>query len=415
MSIDTTITTAIDTINTLNNTQENSTMNESTTAIVPTTFNSIINNKENNTMENTAIVTTATPIVYATKAPTTEPIRDKQAFVRIPGWREMGKTVDHEPTTEEMYKLAGLDWTVSKKKVGFFDDNGFFHDTENFGLVRNEDNTFYGFCKNKYNIFQNAEAFGWCEPLVDSGLFKWETAGSFRKGQTCWCLLNSGEYNVATNDSIRNYLLVAWSHDGKRGIVIQPTSIRVICENTLNAALTNKEERDNRIHIPHFVTMRPKLEEVRAMYEGAVACFEIQKAKYEKMINTVLSESQKISFIDSVCNIVYEDTSLINGMKMLSAKAKKHVESVREGFKTNLREMMDYRASGQTQLGIQNTLYGAFNAASEMIEHHMTQRGTKDGYSVLFGDRGKQIRMVEELANNYATGIDKFVPVSAIA
>lgn len=414
MSIDTTITTTLETINTLSNTQENNNMTDTTTTAIVPTFDATI--KENNTMENTAIITT-TPIITATKAPTTEPIRDKQAFVRIPGWHEMGTTIkDHEPTTEEFYKMAGLDWTVGKKPAGFFDDNGFFHEIEDtYGLVRNEDNQFFGFCKKKYNIFQNAEAFEWCEPLIDSGLFKWETAGSFRNGQTCWCLLNSGEYNIVATDKIRNYLLVAWAHDGKRGIVIQPTSIRVICQNTLNAALTNKEERDNRIHIPHFVTMRPRLEEVRMMYEGACAAFELQKAKYEKMINTVLSESQKNAFIDSVCNIVYDDMSLINGTKALSEKARKHVDSVRDTFKSNLREMIDYRASGQTEYGIKNTLYGAFNASSEYIEHYMTQRGQKDGYSVLFGDRGKQIRQVEELANNYATGIDKFQPVGMIA
>ena len=403
MSIDTPITTAIETANTINTNKENTTM---TTSLVPTSTALTTNNnyKENNTMETETII--ATPIT-ATPAPI---IKDKQAFVRIPGWHEMGKTItDHEPTTEEMYKLAGLNWTVGKKQAGFFDDNGFFHEVKDtYSLVRNEDNQFYGFCKDKYQIFQNHEAFGWCEPLVDSGLFKWETAGSFRNGQTCWCLLNSGEYNLVATDKIRNYLLVAWAHDGKRGIVIQPTSIRVICQNTLTAALTNKEERDNRVHIPHFVTMRPKLEEVRMMYEGACIAFEIQKAKYEKMINTVLSESQKLAFIDSVCNIVYDDMSLVNGTKALSEKARKHVESVRDSFKTNLREMMDYRASGQTQFGIKNTLYGAFNASSEFIEHYMTQRGTKDGYSVLFGDRGKQIRQVEELANNWATGIDKF-------
>jgi hypothetical protein len=43
----------------------------------------------------------------------------------------------------------------------------------------------------------------------------------------------------------------------------------------------------------------------------------------------------------------------------------------------------------------------------------MTQKGAKDGYSVLFGDRGKQIKQVEELANTWATGIDKFIPISA--
>ena len=387
------------------------------------TLTSISNEKENTTMNNnlvptnTTVITTSTPIITATPAPETETIRDKQAFVRIPGWHEMGTTIkDHEPTTEEFYKMAGLDWTVGKKPAGFFDDNGFFHEIEDtYGLVRNEDNQFFGFCKKKYQIFQNHEAFGWCEPLIDSGLFKWETAGSFRNGQTCWCLLNSGEYNMVATDKIRNYLLVAWAHDGKRGIVIQPTSIRVICQNTLTAALTNKEERDNRIHIPHFVTMRPKLEEVRMMYEGACVAFELQKAKYEKMINTVLSESQKNAFIDSVCNIVYDDMSLVNGTKMLSERGRKHIETVRDTFKSNLREMMDYRASGQTEYGIKNTLYGAFNASSEYIEHYMMQKGQKDGYSVLFGDRGKQIREVEELANNWATGIDKFQPVGMIA
>lgn len=401
MSIDTTITTAIETINTIdtNTNKENTTMNNN---LVPT---------------NTAVITTSTPIITATPASEAETIRDKQAFVRIPGWHEMGTTIkDHEPTTEEFYKMAGLDWTVGKKQAGFFDDGGFFHEIKDtYGLVRNEDNTFYGFCKDKYQIFQNAEAFGWCEPLVDSGLFKWEMAGSFRNGQTCWCLLNSGEYNLVATDKIRNYLLVAWAHDGKRGIVIQPTSIRVICQNTLTAALTNKEEKDNRVHIPHFVTMRPRLEEVRAMYEGACVAFEIQKAKYEKMINTVLSESQKIAFIDSVCNIVYDDMSLVNGTKMLSERGRKHIETVRDTFKANLREMMDYRASGQTEYGIKDTLYGAFNASSEYIEHYMMQKGQKDGYSVLFGDRGKQIRQVEELANTWATGIDKFQPVAAIA
>jgi hypothetical protein len=143
--------------------------------------------------------------------------------------------------------------------------------------------------------------------------------------------------------------------------------------------------------------------------------FEIQQKKYEKMINTVLSESQKNDFINEVCNIMYADMSLQNGVKKLSEKARKHVESVREKFKINLRDMIAEKASGQTELGIQNTLYGAFNATSEYIEHYMTQRGQKDGYSVLFGDRGKQIREVEELANNWATGIDKFVPVLATA
>ena len=334
-------------------------------------------------------------------------------FVRIPAWHEEGNVIQFDPNTYEAQEVAGLNWSVEKKKMGFFDNFGVYHETEDtFGLVRDKDNAFYGVVKNKYQIFQNKEAFQWCQPLVESGLFKWESAGALRDGRNCWILLNSGERNIIEGDTLKNYLLMNWSHDGQRSIVIQPTSIRVVCENTLNAALNNEEEKANRVHVAHFITMRPKLEEIRALYENAEAMFEIQQKKYEKMINTVLSETQKNDFVNAVCNIMYEDASLINGTKMLSEKARKHVESVRDNFKTNLRLMMDEKASGQKQLGIQNTLYGAFNAASEYIEHYMTQRGTKDGYSILFGDRGKQIKAVEELATDWSTGIDKFVPVA---
>jgi phage/plasmid-like protein (TIGR03299 family) len=336
-------------------------------------------------------------------------------YVRIPAWHQEGTTIQFDPNTYEAQIIAGLNWTVEKKRLGFTDNFGVFHETDSYGLVRDKDSAFYGICKDKYQIFNNSEAFNWCQPLVESGLFKWESAGALRDGRNCWILLNSGEREIIKGDKLKNYLLMNWSHDGQRSIVIQPTSIRVVCENTLSAALSNKEEAKNRVRIAHFITMKPKLEEVRAMYENAEAMFEIQQKKYEKMINTVLSESQKNDFINEVCNIMYADMSLQNGVKQLSEKARKHVESVREKFKVNLRDMIAEKASGQTELGIQNTLYGAFNATSEYIEHYMTQRGQKDGYSVLFGDRGKQIREVEDLCNSWATGLDKFVPVLATA
>lgn len=334
------------------------------------------------------------------------------AFVRIPAWHELGNVIQYDPNTMEFQEVAGLNWTVSKKRIGFFDDFGNYHETDSYGLVRDKDSAFYGICKDKYQIFQNREAFEWCQPLVESGLFKWEAAGALKDGRNCWCLLNSGEREIIKGDKLKNYLLINWSHDGLRSVIIQPTSIRVVCQNTLNAALNDKEEKKNQVKVPHFLTMKPKLEEVRAMYENASAMFEIQQAKYEKMINTVLSETQKNEFVEEVCKIMYTDTSLINGTKQLSEKTRKHVESVRNSFKTNLRLMMNGKASGQTELGLTNTLYGAFNATSEYIEHYMTQRGTKDGYSVLFGDRGKQIKQVEELAEAWSTGLDKFVPVA---
>ena len=115
------------------------------------------------------------------------------AFVRIPAWHELGNVIQYDPNTMEFQEVAGLDWTVSKKRIGFHDDWGQFHETDCYGLVRDKDNAFYGVCKDKYQIFQNREAFEWAQPLVESGLFKWESAGALKDGRNCWALLNSGD------------------------------------------------------------------------------------------------------------------------------------------------------------------------------------------------------------------------------
>ena len=158
-------------------------------------------------------------------------------FVRLPAWHELGNVIQYDPNTYEAYEVAGLNWTVSKQRLGFRDNFGNYHETDSYGLVRDKDNAFYGVCKDKYQIFQNKEAFDWARPLVESELFKWESAGALKDGRNCWILLNSGEREIIKGDALRNYLLMAWSHDGQRSITIQPTSIRVVCENTLNAAL----------------------------------------------------------------------------------------------------------------------------------------------------------------------------------
>ena len=389
-------------------------MSIDTTTIIDTTVATINNTiiKEENTMNlpttiNTAIVATNNEVLNAEIVDETAPIN----YDRIPSWSQNGYRIAYDANTNVPVVDNKFNWIVEKKPL-LFDEMGDLYNSGLYGIVRNDTHQCFGTCKDKYQLFQNVEAFNWCLPLVESGLFKWDSAGMFRGGRVNWILLDAGDREIIPNDKLRHFLLFTWSHDGKRSISIIPTSIRIACMNTLNRALRDKEAQKAKTKIPHFITMRPKLEMVRVMYEASRELFDAQSNVYRKMLNTRLSNSEEEAFIQSVMNIMYPTKA---DKEKQSVKAVKHMDSVREKFYDSLTSMIHGGASKQKELGIENTLYGAFNATTEFIEHYMTQRGEKDGYSVLFGDRGEQIGQIQDLAEMMATGIDKFTPAFSVA
>lgn len=315
-------------------------------------------------------------------------------FVRKPAWHELGIVLQDDPNTDSAFQASGLDWTVRKELLKY-QYNGELIDSKAFGVIRETDGQFLGVCKDRYQIFQNKEAFEWCRPLVESGLYKWEAAGSLKQGQTCWALLNSGGREIIKGDTLKSYLLFTWSHDGSKSVCIQPTSIRVVCNNTLTAALRENTKRDK---VRHTLSMQPKLEDVRRYYEEAQEAFEIQDQEFKLMLNTELTQDLKQEYVNGVMNIMYNDTD----------PSSKRSRSIRSNTETGLLRLIDGEASSHKELGIQNTLYGAFQATSEFMEHYASQKGDKDGYSVLFGNRGLQIDGARNLALRLADGKTPF-------
>lgn len=308
-----------------------------------------------------------------------------------PSWHKLENLLDHYPTTEEAFLASGLDWTV-RKEVLYYNHNGELKTSPHFGVVRESDGNYLGVCKDRYTLFQNKEAFEWCRPLVESGLYKWESAGSLKQGQTCWGLLTVGEREIIKGDKLKNYLLITWSHDGSKSVMVRPTSIRVVCNNTLTAAKNESGKRDK---VRHTQTMQIKLDDVRRFYEEGEEFFAQQESDFQRLLNTEIDTAMLDAYMYGVKGILQMEDG-------------KH--SRWNNTEKKLREMIASGASQQKELGIENTLYGAFNATSEFLEHYAPTRGDNEGYSVLFGNRGKQIEQCYDLALEMADGSTKFVP-----
>ena len=308
-------------------------------------------------------------------------------FVKEEAWHKLGVVVEEAPTTEEAYELSGLNWNVELLPT-FCHIGNTAVETGNFAIVRDKDNSIFGVVGDRYVPFQNKEAFNWCKPLVDSDLFTMETAGSLKGGRVCWALLKQGVAEVVKGDTLKSYLLMTWSHDGSKSVQVTPTTIRVVCNNTLQMALKGSSEISK---VRHTASMIPRLEEVRKLHEMNAQAFKAQQDAFNILLDKHIETPEE--YIDRVMREVF---GMSDNMKDGRGKT----------IAVNTKEtLLDYavNGSGIREQGIGNTLYGAFNGVSEAIEHTLGGNRVKDrGHNVLFGNGKVNIQKAFDIAMDMA-------------
>ncbi len=150
-------------------------------------------------------------------------------------WHRDGKRVPTEVGSDEVDGHAGLDWQVLLKTVQVAGGGaipGFR------AVVRSSDKRTLGIVSDLYQPIQHKTMRQVCDTIIgESGAF-YHTAGSLNGGEDVWYLLKLPTSLKLGNDITEDYLLATTNHIGKRKFRVLPTKIRVVCQNTLNMALT---------------------------------------------------------------------------------------------------------------------------------------------------------------------------------
>lgn len=155
-------------------------------------------------------------------------------YTREKPWHGLGTMVQEAPTSADALELAGLDWNVVQKEIQTTDGsviNGFKAN------VRDRDEKVLGVVSDRYKVVQNREAFAFTDELLGEGV-TYETAGSLQEGRRTWVLAKLPQRYIISGDEITPYLVFMNSHDGTGAIKAAMTPIRVVCNNTLNLALS---------------------------------------------------------------------------------------------------------------------------------------------------------------------------------
>ncbi len=189
--------------------------------------------------------------------------QDGLVLHRERAWHGLGVVVQDAPTPREALKLARLDWRVDRWPLTAFGPGGERVEVEHVAMVRADTQKVFGVAGNGYQPIQNAALADFAEALADEGdTVRLESAGSIRGGAKVWMLLKGESFSVRS-DELHPYILLANGHDGATAMQAIPTTIRVVCSNTLHMALA--AGRSGWFTIRHTGDVQAKVAEARAV------------------------------------------------------------------------------------------------------------------------------------------------------
>lgn len=273
-------------------------------------------------------------------------------YVREKPWHGLGVEVTEAPTSADALRFAGLDWNVRQEPV-FNAHCGVVPGYK--ANVRDSDGSVLGIVGERYKVVQNADAFRFTDDLI-GGDVRYETAGSLRGGRQIWLLARMQERKVA-GDEVTPYLCFTNTHDGSSGLKVCMTPIRVVCNNTLNLALSSAKRIWS---MRHTESIHGRLDEARDCLFLAGEYMDNLAQYADAAARTRLRDSDIQAMLDELFPIT-EDSS---------DREKATAEKCRDQF------LVCYFAPDLFKF--RGTAWGAINAASDMATHSAPLRNTKN-------------------------------------
>lgn len=224
--------------------------------------------------------------------------QDTMAYVGESPWHGLGRQVPRGTSSAEFIKAAGLDWEVEcvpapgAKELRKASDGS---RRWNRYVIRRPpiadgetESVAFAIVSSRYRPLQNRDAFAFFDPLL-RGWADLEAAGALHDGEVVWVQVRVRDnIEIQPGDSIERFLLLRNRHDGKGGISVRFTPVRVVCQNTLRQAELGIEAFAT---VRHSKNMEERLAEVRsdALREIVRTHSERIRAEFAAMIGCALS------------------------------------------------------------------------------------------------------------------------------
>jgi phage/plasmid-like protein (TIGR03299 family) len=304
-------------------------------------------------------------------------------------WHGLGQIVDKAMTSEEAIKLANLDYEVEKGNVTFLNKEGQSNPIEGYyATYRDDTQDYLGMVKSRYEIVQNKDAFGFFDAIVDSGEAIFQTAGALGSGERIFLCAKLPDDFMVGSEKIEKYIMLTNSHDGTSSIIAGLTNIRIVCNNTLQAALKGLE---NKVSINHVGGAKDKLKEASRVMGIASKYSQEVASIFNRMVDKKMTEGSYRRFFEEVLKPDYLKVGNPDEQKEASTRLKNMVEATTQFAMTH---------PTQTTSETSGTLWGAYNAVSGYFNYIKPYNNAEDKFtSQLFGSGNQKMLKAFNISN----------------
>ena len=279
-----------------------------------------------------------------------------------PAWHNLGTVFDinADINTSKMLEMAHLDnWDVRLEEITYPD--GYTKTKSAYSVVRthpfNNNPDVLSVVGEKYKVVQNEELFAFGDNLTDNGA-QWESAGSIKDGKIVFgSLVVPREFILDPSgiaDKTITYLLVHTSHDGSTALQANITPVRVVCQNTLNMALSNTTQS---FKVKHTQTIGGRMDEAQRVLGLTNTHMDEFQTLAQNLFQTEITNAQ----FDKLVATIYPANA--DADKMSATKYTNQIDAIHNLYKV-----------AHTQDGIRNTKWGALNALTEYVDYNRTAR-----------------------------------------
>lgn len=285
------------------------------------------------------------------------------AYVGQEPWHGLGNKLAPKQSLETWARAAGMNWSIEEAEVRFVAASnknlGSIHAfPEQKVLYRSDTKAPLSVVSARYQVVQPSEILEFYRDLTEVGGFQLETAGVLKDGKKLWALARTGQSaTLKGKDEVNGYLLLATACDGTLATTAQFTSVRVVCNNTLQIALGDSASA---VKVPHRSQFDAQA--VKRQLGIAISSWDAFIARTKALAERKVSDSAAEAFLRRVLtystpNASDRDTLAVN------ERAIKAVGQLYAG-----------RGKGADLASASGTAWGLLNSVTEYVDHFRRAR-----------------------------------------
>lgn len=315
----------------------------------------------------------------------------KMFYVGERPWHHLGTPLKTPIDAERALKEGGLDYTVSLMPLAVKGEPTSAV-PQRMAVVRDdrsagEAGRVLGVVHPNFKLLQNREGVMLFDALFGDGRPVYHTGGFLKQGEVVWLQARlPNPITVCEGDQLDAYLLFSNSHDGSYPIDIRISTVRVVCNNTLNLAL--KDKTSGRLfRRGHSGSLEVVKEDAAKFFNSVLAAQLAAQAQLVALAAAKCNEDDFKRFLAKVLPVPAPPSTAPVNQAAVRAHATREIKvlaSRQQVLNAHLRGYVDPTSPGVRQPPADPTWWGALNSVTAWVDHLQEVDGDRYAH-IMFG------------------------------